>query len=967
MKLFPHTMIRIGGGPFEKLENLNLKDSIQIIDSISGCKEKLDVLKQTISDNLYHTIPGQKNPEIQNLLLKIRRDIFNERNISSENVKRITPYLSKSLAEEIENYRQIKEKINELWQKGETLFPGEVEAARQKLRALAKDEDLQKGLLLSSQSLFKRIPGYVKKESRMKKKDFQTERGLTKYISRMYGKTSPFSTFTNLVIGKITTTPEPKIPNNQISPLLRLKVDEEKKPEVLYHIRINNYLYKYLKVLLTKNPNFYRYFLLRPNPTLKKNENHYLFLTNSDNIEAFQRIPANPALEIFLDLASQKKEGILYKELVHTIVENEYIDAPAETLESFINQLIDYGFLEFNIGVSGIDPDWDDELTKKLKPLAAHLPLIKELLDTLKTVRKLANQYGAAECENRIRILDDAFLQFRAICIKLHEDAGLPEDERKSPGELQKLEAEKRKEAKKVEDKPEEKPEDKAEEEKDETDEEEQPFKQFGSTYFNFKPENMFYEDTSLYIAPELDERQVRDFIDTLHHLLQKMKRFEGLFDERKKMLHYFVDKYGKNASVDLLTFYEDYYREFKKPEAKKLEKKEMDDLPRIPAIEKRQEKNKQWTEQLKSLLEKRVDKTAEVVNVTLRELEETDQGFPDKPGKINAAESPCSYGSFVHFFVENTPKGEKLMGVLSASFPGFGKMFSRFLHIFDDAVTRDMRNWNEFLLDSKENPLFLEDSDASYFNANLHPPLMPFEIRTPNGQNSLPPEKQIPITELQVQMERDMEMDETGTQLQLIHTPTQKRVYVFDLGFQGHMGRSQLFQLLEKFTLAEYLFCHPMLNVINSLQPVEKGEPKIQKLPRVVYQDRVILQRKTWYIPKELLPFRTPGESGWAWFYRVNEWRCQQGIPEEVFIFVIERSAMQNLEPEIQRKISRDDYKPQYISFKNPFLINLLEKSLKRVPNTLKIVEMLPNSHQLLHVGINRYITEFVLQWYQS
>ncbi len=964
MKLFPYTMIRISGGPFEKLETLNLKNSIQMIDSISGYKEKLTLLKQTISENLYQAIPEQKDPDVQNRLLKIRRDIFNERTISLENVKRVTSYLPESLAEEIENYRQIKEKINELWQKGEILFPGEVKEARRKLRALAKEEDLQKGLLLSSQSLFKRIPGYVKKEphKKMKKKDFQTERGLTKYISRMYGKTSPFSTFTNLVIGKIASKPEPQSPKHQISPLLRVKIDEEKKPEVLNHIRLNNYLYKYLKLLLTKNSNMYRHFLIRPNPTLKKNEDHYLFLTNVDNIEAFQRIPANPALDVFLTLASEKKEGIVYKELVHTIVENEYIDAPAEDLESFINQLIDYGFLEFNIGVSGIDPDWDHELIKKLKPLADHLPLIKELLNTLKTIRMLAEQYGTADCENRLRILDQAFQQFRTICMKLHEDAGLPEDERKSPEELQKIQAEKRKEAKKVEDKPE----DKIEEESAETDEEDQPFKQFGSTYFYFKPENMFYEDTSLDISLELDEQQVRDFTDILHQLLQKMKRFEGHFDERNKMLHYFVNKYGKNASVDLLTFYEDYYREFKKPEAKKMEKKEMDDLPRIPAIEKRQETNKQWMDQLKSLLEKRVDKTADVINLTLRDLEETDQRFA---GKIDAAESPCSYGSFIHFFVDNTSQGEKLMGVLSASFPGFGKMFSRFLHIFDDAVTQDMRNWNESLLDSKENPLFLEDSDASYFNANLHPPLMPYEIRTPNGQNSLPPENQIPITELQVQMGRDMEMDETDTQLQLIHTPTQKRVFVFDLGFQGHMGRSQLFQLLEKFTLAEYLFCHPMLNAINSLQVElkKKREPEVQRLPRVVFQDRIILQRKSWYIPKELLPFRRPEESDWAWFCRVNEWRHHQGIPEEIFIFVIERSEMQNLKPEIQKKISRDDYKPQYISFKNPFLTNLLEKSFKRVPYRLKIVEMLPNSQQLLRVASNRYITEFVLQWYQS
>ena len=101
-------------------------------------------------------------------------------------------------------------------------------------------------------------------------------------------------------------------------------------------------------------------------------------------IKTLHVIPANPALEVFLTLASEKKEGIVYKELVHTIIENEYIDASAEDIESFINQLIDYGFLEFSIGVSGIDPDWDHELTKQLKPLADHLPLIKDLPEYVK-------------------------------------------------------------------------------------------------------------------------------------------------------------------------------------------------------------------------------------------------------------------------------------------------------------------------------------------------------------------------------------------------------------------------------------------------------------------------------------------------------------------------------------------------------------------------------------------------------
>lgn len=966
MKLMPHTLIRVAGGPFQKLQSLNLSRSIEIIDNILNLKEKLTPLKENISEVMYSAIPQLQDTTVQNFLVKLRRDIFNERNVSEEKLKRAAPHLSAELTADIENYRTLKGEIKELFEEGERQFPEETKATRQILQNLAEDENLQKGLVLSSQSLYKRIAGYAKK-SKLKKKDFQVERGLTKYISRMYGKTSPFSTFTNLVMASVT--PSPDAVEDKVSPLVKTGSDEI--PEILNHIRLNNFLYQYLHTILTKNPDFYRHFLVRPNPTIKKNEDHYLFLTNSNNIEAFQRIPANPALEVFTYISTQKKEGIVYKEMVREIIKNEYIDAPAETLEDFINQLLDYGFLEFNIGVSGIDPDWDRALTEKLSPLAADLPLIKELLDVLEKVRILAGEYGQSDCENRTRILDEAFQVFRAICWKLHEAAGLPEDERKTPEELEKIRTEKRKEAeakrKEAEEAAKEKGEEapvtpKNEEEKPtedtgeeiEEDEDDQPFKQLGSTYFQFKPENIFYEDASLHLSPQLEDTHLQSFTEILHGMLMRFKPFEGLYSERAKMVHYFTGKYPKDASVDLLTFYEDYYREFKKPEAKKIEKKETDDLPKIPGIEARQKKSKQWSEHFKAHLEKTVDKNADQVTITRHDLDAA-------AGKIDfeTSETVTSYGCFIHLYVDEAEKGEKLNGVLNSTFPGFGRMFSRFLHIFPDAVTHDVRDWNTALAEGEY--LLMENTDASYFNANLHPPLMPYEIRTPNGHNTLPSEQQIPVTELQVRL------NEKEALLELFHVPTGKRAFVFDLGFQGHKGRSQLFQLLEKFSKAEYLFCQPALNAVNSLRPPDKDKTAVQILPRIMYEDRIVLQRKAWYIPQEQIPFRKPEESDWAWFYRINEWRRKHGIPEEIFSFIVDRRTADNLPPEKRRKAGRDDYKPQYISFKSPFMLNLLEKALKRVPDTWKIEEMLPAPRHLLSIGPNRYVTEFVLQWYTN
>jgi hypothetical protein len=468
------------------------------------------------------------------------------------------------------------------------------------------------------------------------------------------------------------------------------------------------------------------------------------------------------------------------------------------------------------------------------------------------------------------------------------------------------------------------------------------------------------------------------------------MTRFEGQSDERQKMLYYFINKYGEKASVPLLTFYEDFYRDYKKPESlkqeaekkgKKAGEKEKDsgqngqklpELPLIPEIQAKQERNKKWMEKFQTVLANSLPKVdpAETVKLYLQHLEQTDEAIAEK---MPVHERDCSYGCFMQFFIGKNDTGqEQLMGALNASFPGFGKMVSRFLHIFAEEVTADMRTWNQSLLN--EQRIFLEDSDASFFNANLHPPLMPYEIHMPNGQNSLPPEKQVPITDLQVKV------DEACSRLQLLHVPTQKRVFVFDLGFQGHMGRSQLFQLLEKFTLAEYLFCAPMLNALNSIYNpkvssqvpgvTQEGAPvrEVRILPRIIYEDRIILQRKTWYVPAESLPLRKAAETDWAWFMRVNEWRRALGIPGEVFIFVVDRIHTQASRPQAPGKKpapSRDDYKPQYICFHNPFLMDLLGKAMTRVPDTLKIVEMLPNSQQLLTLGNHRHIMEFVIQWY--
>lgn len=317
------------------------------------------------------------------------------------------------------------------------------------------------------------------------------------------------------------------------------------------------------------------------------------------------------------------------------------------------------------------------------------------------------------------------------------------------------------------------------------------------------------------------------------------------------------------------------------------------------------------------------------------------------------------SYGIFAQLYRD--PKDpKKWMCVLNGSFPGFGKMFSRFLHIFDESVTTNIRDWNQKL---SADDLLLEDHDASYFNANLHPPLMPYEIWMPSGNNTLPSNKQIPITDIQLTYNSE------ENELQLIHIPSKKRVYVFDLGFQGHQGRSQLFQMLEKFSLAQYLGAYSLVNALNNLKnsttPDLSKKPAITIKPRIMYENNIILQRKAWLVPKPILPLRKSGEDSWTYFSRLNEWRNLNDLPDEVFIFITNRGDSENMKPEDRKKLGRDDYKPQYIHFHNPFLVNLFEKLIEKVPNVLRIEEMLPASKNLQKFNDQSHVTECVLQWY--
>jgi len=949
LKLFPHVLIRLGGRGFDPLGSLSICESLSIINEILQLKESLSNVKNTICDRLYQVIPKEEEPRARNLLLNCKRAVFNERTIAPEILDEIISHLPHDLKEELIKYMKIKESLEEHLEEGEYTFKNEVSLLRHRLQHMIKDDVLQKGLVLSSQSLYNCIPSYLSKPEPVNKKDFQTERGLMKYISRMYAKTSPFSTFSKLSLGKV----EPCSEKNPSFFQPEKKADET----IRGHVRLNSELYRYLMLLVYRNRDVYRHLLLRINPTLKQDEMEYTYLSTIHG-EKFRRIPVNAVMNVFLRLAKEKEEGTSIKEITRHIVENKMLEASGEEIEAYLLELVEYGLLECNPGVSGSNPDWDIQLIKILEAILAGngaVPFLGEIIDTLKNLRARANQYEDAPHFKRKEILHAAFNRFKALCFSLHEAAGLPGTERLSPVENTDESYTSQANKNPVDIK-------NSEAIQEFTHPDEEDIRSKTSTVFRFTPSQMFYEDTTASFSCCLKEENLVEFTGLLHDLLQKMRCFEVTMDEREKLRHFFSQRYGHKTSVDFMKFYEDYSGEYlpsKKKGAHSIDD-ENDSSCNISTTCLRHQKNKDWMKNVLTVLKEEVSPDYDVIRLTSEQLEKARRKMGDG---IPLAERPCSYGSLVQFFIQPGNNNEEhLVGVINLIYPGLGKLFSRFMHLFNREMTDQLCEWNNSL--SSDGAFILsEGTDVFYLNGNLHPPLLSYEIHVPGGHNALPSSRQIPLTELEVKP------TESGRKLQLIHKPTQKRIYVENLGFHGHRGRSSLFQLLEYFNISEYLTVEPLMKVVRTLvhhweKPVEESDvtdnpdETIRIYPRVVYNDQIILNRKTWIIPSGKLPVRRQGETDWEYFVKVDGWRRGLRIPDEVFVHVKDGV------PSILKPVHEDE-NSQYISFRNPFLVDLFEKLILQVPFALKIVEMLPNSNELLKVGDTRQVSEFTLQWY--
>ncbi|HMG67599.1 MAG TPA: lantibiotic dehydratase, partial [Chitinophagaceae bacterium] len=804
-------------------------DLLNGLDRLFLLEKSFKLDKTKLNNALFDLNQNLSDKRIQNIVQNFRRDIHNNRypkktildEISNLDLTSESTDLLLEFFEAFDKLQSIKADLRQIYS-SQTLL------CRIQLQEIAKEESLRKGLILSSQSFLNGLNGYIEKEvSLFKKKELQSEFTLLKYLTRMCAKTSPFSTFNNLVFATFTDNEN----------VVGIKSVQDDSKIIKSHIRLNNYIFKYLKGLLGSLQDVTLALQLRANPTIIIKDSHFEYLTNHNNIEAFQRLPLNGILTFILNEANKRKSGISFESIIQRI--NKHIDSSETDVYNYVKQLIDWGFLEIDWGVSGTDPDWDKLLIKRFKKIFKQQnSKINLVTDCLGELRRITEKYAVQNSFDRVDTLQNAYKLLRDTCMTIHELAGLPEIERKTREEL----TAEMKEKKLLQQ--EESGEQTVNQESAQTDI--SVFEHKNSSYFSFKPESVIYEDTSRNVQIILQREKSEKLIGQLAALLNNLYLFDNYWEEKNSIKNYFLSTYSEEGTVNLLTFYKDYYRDVKLSSKKAdtiakssddTEEATANDLTTDASDSNKEEivgKSK-WTEIAASVFKKNSQINSTRIDIQLSDLLEISEAMGGKKEPIPT--KPNSQAAFMQVFEDKNKNGEvELKGVINGIVPGYGKMISRFLHIFPVKVTNSIRKWNEELMD--DDSLFIENCDASYFNANLHPALMPYEIRIPGGHNNVSVERQLSVKDFNIVYDKE------NNEIILIHAPSQKRAYLFDLGFQG-TGRSKLFQLLKVFSLGDNISTAGLNSVINSIvRNVDRDaglqEKSIVISPRIVYENQL-------------------------------------------------------------------------------------------------------------------------------
>ncbi len=954
-ELFSGFVCRVSGSATNHFNNLIASKSLEILKKIKEKEEEISSFKEEISRQLFEEISNSTKQVNKNKLLKIRRKAYNLKKLKIEEQNLIK---NKDVFGKYKLLLTAIDAKKDLLDKYYESFDSDYVSIRKQFKEVIKEQDFQKGLLISSKALYQNQDIYDKcNKTTLNRKEEQLERGLLRYYSRMSMKATPFGTFCSILPGEI-------INENNKSNEIVLTLDPTLKESIVI---INKGLYGSILSYIVKKKEIKKNLPVELNQTIVNKDDKLVYLTAIEEKEIFQHLDNNEVLELFVEKL-EKYDSVLFNDLIKLVCSFEELEATEDEAEEYIDKLVEIGFLRFKLNIPEQLVDWVAPLIQLLNGIDD--PDAVQIKGLLLNLRVKIEAYVDADVKRRQELLiemdDEVKKLFEDLTIESQLKADLP-----------------------------------------------------------------FYEDATSKSNLIINEEYLESASNIFSELIKITQKSAFPITDSITMRHFYDEHYKESSEeISLLKFYEDYYREHYKEhieKQRKIQSNQKDDTLKdydvtnpfkLDSVKKVLNAPKQF----RNLISKKWIKNGEnEIHITLKEIKECYKDIPE------LADSSCSASVFSQVILQNGGDQKERIFIPDAKYLlGYGKYFSRFLRLMSDEVQSKLYDENNSMSDE----IIAEISGDANFNANLHPPLVKYEISYPTSEVGLA-EKQIKCEDLLVVPDPHNKFT-----LRLKQKSSGKFVLPVDLGFLNPTMRPPLFQLIAKFTPpSNYSLAIPDVPVIdnfdkNGKEFKEKIQTKRNKAaqqivfrPRIIIEDQIVVSRKSWIIPKKHFPEIGKNESLADYFIKLNNWREENNIPKEVYLRIkplpLPQKAMSenkednnenenvktiaedkkevNNEKEVKEKEevntenqnkeneesqeqntddsqekkktkfpkqSRDYYKPQYINFLNPLYVNLFGKLTVNLQNySVTIEERYPAENQLLSFDGKYFANEQIFQ----
>jgi hypothetical protein len=196
-------IVRLSGLPANAVDVLRSDALRTALDRISSIRGQLAAGRDALSQSLHDAVAVASSKPARNLLLAVRRDLFNGKLPSDARLVSARATLQGDAARHLDQYCDTLRELQRARTALDDVLLLETTRTRQAFRQALGDADFLKGLLSSSQSLFQNVTRYRRADaSTGGSRHEQIERGLLRYFTRASMKATPFATFCGIAPGE---------------------------------------------------------------------------------------------------------------------------------------------------------------------------------------------------------------------------------------------------------------------------------------------------------------------------------------------------------------------------------------------------------------------------------------------------------------------------------------------------------------------------------------------------------------------------------------------------------------------------------------------------------------------------------------------------------------------------------------------------------------------------------------------